>query len=350
MTEPAKPTVILLFGDDQLAIEERLADLVARLGDPATAQTNLARLSAARLDLDVLESQLCAAPFLAPRRMVILDLGTIPGRKLDLPDRFFRLLTSLPPTSLLVAIEHVDYDEAERLVRRRGEGKSGEAFARLHAEISPLYRWAGDHADQALRREQRSPRGSAFERWLQERARRYGVEVEGQAASLLREFTGENTLLADQELRKLVDYVDDARLITRADVQRLTPLRAESDVFAMVDSLAGRDGRRALRMMRHLLAEEDARYVFSMVVRQFRLLLLARAALDQGRTPRQVLTESPHRLPAFAAEKVGRQALGFSMERLSDVYRELAALDVASKTGRAELEVGLESLVATLAR
>ena len=350
MAEPAKPTVILLFGDDELAIEERLADLVARLGEPSTAQTNLTRVSAARLDLAALESQLLAAPFLAPRRMVILELGTIPGRKPDLPDRFFRLLTSLPPTSVLVAVEHVDYDEADRLVRRRGEAKAGGAFARLHAEISPLFRWVVDHSDRALGREQRSPRGAAFERWLGERARRHGAEIEGPATSLLREYTGENTLLADQELLKLVDYVDGARPIARADVERLTPFHAESDVFAMVDSLASRDGSRALRMMRHLLEEEDARYVFSMVVRQFRLLLLARAALDQGRSPRQLLTESPHRLPGFAADKVGRQALGFSTDQLSDVYRELASLDIASKTGRAELEVGLEGLVAALAR
>ncbi len=349
MAEPAKPTVILLFGDDRLAIEERLADLAARLGDSTTASPSPARFTATQLDLDALEAELSAFPFLAPRRMVILESAAVPGRKSDLPDRFFRLLGSLPPTSVLVAVEPVNYDEAERLMRRRGEAKSGEAFARLHAEISPLYRWVADHPDRALARELRSPRGTAFQRWLAERARRLGAQIEGQAAALLREYSGENTLLADQELHKLADYVDAARPITRSDVERLTPFHAEPDVFAMVDSLANRDGPKALRMMRHLLEEEDARYVFGMVVRQFRLLLLARAALDRGQTPRQILTESPHRLPGFVADKVGRQAVGFSMEKLTDAYHELADLDVASKTGRAELEVGLESLIASLA-
>jgi DNA polymerase-3 subunit delta len=350
MAEPARPTVILLYGDDQLAIEDRLADLASRLGEPAAARLSLVRFSVTQLDFDALETELSTLPFLAPRRMVVLELAAIPGRKPDLPDRFFRLLASLPPTSVLVAIEPVNYDEAERLVRRRGEAKSGEAFARLHAEISPLFRWVAEHADRALARELRSPRGAAFERWLAARARHYGTEIEGQAAALLREYSGENTLLADQELRKLADYVDGARPVSRTDVERLTPFHAEPDVFAMVDSLASRDGRKALRMMRHLLEEEDARYVFGMVVRQFRLLLLARAALDQGQSPRQVLTEGPHRLPGFAADKVGRQALGFSMEKLSDAYHELASLDLASKTGRAEIEVGLESLIASLAR
>jgi DNA polymerase-3 subunit delta len=349
-SDQAKLAVILLFGDYDLGIEERLADLVSRLGDPATAQANLARFSAAHLDLAALEAHLLAVPFLALRRMAVLDLGALPGRKPDLPDRFFHLLASLPPTSVLVAIEHIDYDEAERLLRRRNQAKGAQGLARLHGEHSPLYRWIGEHRDRATAREQRRPSGPAFEQWLSERARRLETEIEMPAASLLREYTGENTVLADQELRKLAAYVDGGRPITRADVERLTPFHSESNVFTMVECVANRDGSRALRLMRLLLEEEDARYVFSMIVRQFRLLLLARAALDQGLPPRQVLTESPHRLPAFAADKVAHQALGFSAEKLSDIYRELASLDLASKTGRIELEVGLEILVASLAR
>jgi len=63
----------------------------------------------------------------------------------------------------------------------------------------------------------------------------------------------------------------------------------------------------------------------------------------------QLLTESPYRLPGFVADKIGRQALGFSLEQLTDVYRELLALDVASKSGRADITLGLETLVAALA-
>ncbi len=347
MTEAAKPTVILLFGDDDLALEERLTDLIARLAEPANAEINLSRFSAARLDLDTLETQLRSAPFLAPRRMVVLDLRPPSSRKLDLPERFFHLLEAMPATSVVVALERIDYETLDR--RRRGSA-SAEDIAQAHAELSPLYRWVRGHPERATAREHRSPRGAAFERWAAERARRHSAEIEGKAAALLREYTGEDTRLADQELRKLAAYVDGERPINAADLERLTPFHTEADVFAMVDSVGGRDGPRAMRTMQHLLAEEDPRYVFTMVVRQFRLLLLARQALDRGLAPSQVLGENPHRLPGFVADKVGRQALGFSLEHLADIYRELLALDVASKSGRADLTLGLETLVAALAR
>jgi DNA polymerase III delta subunit len=85
-----------------------------------------------------------------------------------------------------------------------------------------------------------------------------------------------------------------------------------------------------------------------MIVRQFRLLLLAREALDRGAPPHQILGEAPHRLPPFVSEKIGRQALRFSHDQLTEIYRELAALDVTSKTGRGDLTLGMESLVAGL--
>jgi DNA polymerase-3 subunit delta len=345
MTDSSKPSVILLFGDDELALQERLTDFIGRMAEAGNAEINLARFSASRLDLEAFETQLRAAPFLAPRRMVVLDLGTLTARRLDFPERFFRLLETMPSTSVLVALERVDDQVLERRTRGASRGDLGQA----HAEASPFYRWVRDHAGLAIARELRTPRGAAFERWAIDQARKHGAEMDGEAAARLRQYTGEETLYADQELRKLAAYVDGERPIGAADLERLTPFHAEADVFAMVDSVGGRDGPKAMRTMQNLLAEEDPRYVFTMVVRQFRLLLLAREALDRGLAPRQVLTESPHRLPGFVADKVGRQALGFSLEQLSDIYRELLALDVASKSGRADVTLGLETLVAALA-
>jgi len=51
MSETAAPIVILLFGDDELAMDERLADFVGRLAEPATVGLNLSRFSVSGLDM-----------------------------------------------------------------------------------------------------------------------------------------------------------------------------------------------------------------------------------------------------------------------------------------------------------
>lgn len=350
MSESPKPTVLLLYGDDRLAIEEQVTELISRLGDPSAGAGSLERFTALRLDLDALRRHLYAIPFLAPRRMALLELGPFPGKKAQLPDSFTAVLDSIPASSVLVSTEAVDYAETDRLLRRSRQGGSEAALQRLHASHSPVFSWISDHPQQGLAREYRSPRGRDFERWLQKRAARFEGKIEPEAAAVLREFTGEDTLLADQELRKLLDFVDGARPISHADVVTLTPARAESDVFALVESLGEGNGHQAMAQLRRMLEADDPRYLFSMIVRQFRLLLLARESLDAGRAPDLVLTAPPHRLPRFVAERVARQALRFSGPDLSEIYLELADLDLASKTGRGDLAVGLEVLLGSLVR
>src|SRR3989304_7593265 len=157
MTDSAKPTGLLFFGDDELPLEDRLPDFTARRAEPANAEINLSRFSAARLDLEAFETQLLAAPFLAPRRMVVLDLGTLTPRRLDFPERFFRLLETMPATSGVVALARVDFQAPERRPRGFPTGDAAQA----HAAASPFYRWVRDHAGRAVARELRRPRGPA---------------------------------------------------------------------------------------------------------------------------------------------------------------------------------------------
>jgi DNA polymerase-3 subunit delta len=93
--------------------------------------------------------------------------------------------------------------------------------------------------------------------------------------------------------------------------------------------------------------QENVGGVFAMVVRQFRLLLLAREALDSG-------TLASRLAPAldvhpFVAQKLAAQARNFDLPSLETVYRRLRDIDEEVKSGRIELDTAMESLVAQLA-
>jgi DNA polymerase-3 subunit delta len=150
--------------------------------------------------------------------------------------------------------------------------------------------------------------------------------------------------MADQELRKLADFVDMARPITAADVEALTPLTNQSDVFAMVDSLGNRQGQQALAHLHKLLADEDPMFAFAMIVRQFRLIIQAREALDAGLNPREVLDAH-----AFVVDKVSAQARNFSMPQLEKIYRKLSQIDYEAKSGGPDLAVAMDSFLGAIA-
>jgi DNA polymerase III delta subunit len=75
-----------------------------------------------------------------------------------------------------------------------------------------------------------------------------------------------------------------------------------------------------------------------MTIRQFRLILQAREAKEDGLSPQEALGTS-----AFVANKAANQARNFSLGDLEKIYHHLLEIDVASKTG------GMDTLVASLA-
>lgn len=325
------PTVYLLYGDDPFTISQTVRQLRSRLGDPESAGLNLQNFSGSRLDLAALEQTCRSHPFLAARRLIVLSEAERLPRDPAWQERFQALLQDLPPTTALVLLEDQD------LSTPKAEEK--------YRSSSPLQAWALAHPDQCYVRRFARPRGPRFTQWLAERCRALGGQIHPAAAALLAEYVSEDQYLADQELHKLLDYVDRARAIEPQDVEHLTPFAGQADVFAMVDAVGHKDTARSLELIRQLLQAHDPAYVFAMLTRQFRLLLQAREALDLHRDPQQALQAHP-----FVARKVTEQSRNFRLPELERAMVQLLAIDLAHKRGEGELEVALESYLAGLAR
>jgi DNA polymerase-3 subunit delta len=316
-----KPTVYLLHGDDTLAVEEAVDGLVKRQGDPANAAMNTQRFSTDSADLPDVAQACAALPFLADRRIVILKKA---GRWAGDSDRWVRfrsLLESLPASTALVLIEPT-----------------------LLSEKSALLKWTQAHSQASLVRSYATPQGGEFDRWLIQRCEAKGGSIEPAAAQLLAELVADDAERADQELAKVLDYVDYSRPIRAEDIEGLTAFHGQADVFEVVDALGKRDARTALARLQRLLEDEDAHYVFAMIIRQFRLLLRAREALDAGMAPAQTLSVHP-----VVLRKVTEQARNFSLDDLERIYHRLMEIDLADKSSQTQLDTALVALVAAVA-
>ena len=156
---------------------------------------------------------------------------------------------------------------------------------------------------------------------------------------------GADTRQAAQEISKLLAYVNWARPIKVADVEAVSIVTAEPDIFAMVDALASGNGKSAQKLLHRLLENEDAFSVWGMVVRQFRLLLLAREVIDHAAD--SVKWSSIGR-SQFVAGKVFSQAKRFSLPALEKIYHKLLEIDEAAKTSQVTLDLAMETLVVEL--
>jgi DNA polymerase-3 subunit delta len=341
------PVVYLLHGEDDQAIGDFLSQLTAKLGDATTAEMNTTRMEPKGLSLAALRAASLTAPFLARRRLVLLDgflssLSTRKGKSAgEAPDEsdsasgsasdrkellkeFLGFLPEIPATTALVLVER-------------------QSLPATHAVL----KWAEEHPALAYVRAFVPPKGSALPGWIVARAKAEGGEFTPPAAQMLASVVGDDLRLLAQEIVKLLTHANFSRPVTPEDIAALTPESVVSNIFDMVDSIGNRDGARAMRLLRKTTEQGNVGGVFAMIVRQFRLLLLAREALDGG-TPAAQLASALAVHP-YVAQKLAGQARNFRLAALEDLYRRLRDIDDEVKSGRIELETAMEALVLQMA-
>jgi DNA polymerase-3 subunit delta len=323
------PVVYLLHGEDEFAIAQFIAEIKAKLGDASIIEMNVTYLDGRSLSFDELVTATSAMPFLARRRLAILTHPLVYTRNPAARQRFLEYLEKIPSTTALVLVEHhaLTHDRD----RRRGK---------LHW----LEEWAQQAGERVYLRLFNLPSGPGMARWIQERARQAGGQLSYQAAGVLASLVGEDTRLADQEIQKLLTYVNFQRSVEPDDVEHLTALSMQGDIFAMVDALGDRNSRVAMTMLHRLLETEDPLGIFGMVVRQFRLLLLAREILDRGGGEADIVRQL--RIHPFVAQKITAQARHLMLPKLEAIYRNLLGVDLAIKTGQMDASLSLDMFIA----
>lgn len=359
----AEPHILFLYGNDEYAISRRLAKARGMFANPSEAEMNTAQLDARSMTEDQWANAVNAMPFLAAQRLVILsdisarfvqrkkksgtdeekpeedgangstaeadnrepppstDKGAVSAARAR--SKFLDSLEHVPDSTQLIIWELVDPKSAEKhwLVKWMREKR---------LSVEPLVQ----------------PSENMMPSWIQKEATSQGGEFTPPAAKELMQQVGTDTRQASQEVTKLLTYVNWKRAVTAEDVQALTPRTAEAVIWNLVDALAEGDGKKAQSLLHQFLEDDEQYYVWSMIIRQFRLMLLAREVLDAGGGVPEAMKAL--RSAEYPAKKAVAAAKHFNMPRLEQIYHRLLEIDEAAKTGGMPLEVSLDLLVTEL--
>ena len=323
------PNLYLFYGNDDSAIEEALASLQERLG--ANAEMNMTRLSGPPLSLDEMRSAAFAMPFLAEKRLVIVEGISKAFASSDAQEMLFALFEQLPETTRFVVVE-------KNLL-----GEDDKRKKKAHW----LKAWMQAAGENIFVKRYKLPEGGAMIPHLQEKARQLGGELEGPAAAVLAEMLGQDTRAAVHEIEKLLAYVNYARSITEADVQACAlEIGEHGDYFGLLDALASGPGPRAISLLRRLQSERDSLGLFFNLVGQFRLLLQAREIVDAGGGNQEVAKALG--IHPYRAEKLAAQSRRFPAEELKALYLKLAEYDQQIKIGQIEPDLAMDLIVSAV--
>ncbi|MGD8405050.1 MAG: DNA polymerase III subunit delta [Anaerolineales bacterium] len=320
------PNVYFLYGNDEFAITRRLKEFEADFSDSTSADMNTVRLDARTMSENDLNMAVNAMPFLAPRRLVTL---ANPSGKYTNPNqrkKFKEFIEKAPETAHLVIYEEMEPRDVNK---------------------HWLVKWSGKNSKLVKTQSFMLPRPWEMTGWIVNETKSQGGEIEPPAAAKLAEMVGVNTRQAGQEIAKLLAYVNWERQVRVQDVEAVSIVTAQESIFDFVDALSTGDSKSAQRLLHRLLENEDAFSLWGMVIRQFRLLLLAREVLDArgGKEVARSLGVHP-----FVAEKTTGQARAFTLPVLERIYHKLLEIDEGAKTGQFSLELALDTLVVELTR
>ncbi len=280
---PARPLYVL-FGTDAYLRRQKRQEIVRRFAGGAETAFVVTHFDASAELSEVLD-ELRTAPFLAPRRLVVVhEADEFVGTHRQRLEKYFSSPSQTGSLMLLV-----------------------DAWP-ANTRLAGLARRIGEVIDCS------SPHESKLPRWISEAADARGKRIARDASALLMQWIGPDLARLDSELEKLSLYVGARASITLEDVSRAVAATAGPAPFALINAIRAGDAGEALAVLNLMLTRRGE---------EFRLLGLLGWYLRQRRA-------GPRR--AWA----GRSAVpGPARQSPSDHggFRRLLGADLAIKTG-----------------
>lgn len=193
--------------------------------------------------------------------------------------------------------------------------------------------------------------------WLKIEAQKMGVKVTNQTVTEIVAMFGSDLLQISNEFQKIVNFkkgkiaessltrsVEETVVIEREDVALMSRGNFNENIFALTDAISQKNKALALSLFEQEIEGGTAdTYLMHMIIRQIKILLQIRDALDQGLTPRKMVNKL--KLHPFVIQKTSSQAKNFTLAKLKNILTILVQIDGKIKTGKVDAKTALELLI-----
>lgn len=161
--------------------------------------------------------------------------------------------------------------------------------------------------------------------WIQEKFKESEKNIDKNLADKLFALIGNNLRFLNNEISKIANY-NKGKEIEEESVDKLASASLNDDIFLFSDKLANKQKAEAVRLLNEQLQSgANPVYLLTMIIRQFRILLQIKAALEDNVS--QVSLAKHLSLHPFIIKKSATSAQLYSLEDLKLIYRKLLNLE-----------------------
>jgi DNA polymerase-3 subunit delta len=305
-TNPSFKPAYLIHGDDHGGIVERRARL-RTLAHGMSGPESVEVIEGEAATPDAVAAALGTMTFALGRRFIIVDGAERWGEKAIPP--LLEALRSIPPETTVAFFA-------------REEGRLAVSPALVDA-----VRAAGGQVEA-----QRSAKPWELPRWVGERARELGIELEPDAARALIQHVGDRQQRLQRELEKLVLDVGRGRPLTIDEVEQLTAASGERKVWALADAVVAGDAQAAMRLYLALRVQgERVPGLIYWMAQRLRQAADIAVRLEDGEAVGQI--KRGLRMPSRAADRLIADARKAGADRLRRALERLSDLELTSRGG-----------------
>jgi len=316
--------IIFFYGEDDYRLKSAVKKLKEKFISASLGDTNLAILDGKTAAYNEIVRQILAMPFLSRTRLVIIENFISLGKK-DVHEKIIDFLTpstssgqaKVPSSTVLVFME-TKPDKRTALFKKLLKADKIQEFEFLEPE--------------------------QLRRFVYRKVENRKADIEPEAVSKLIEYVGNDLWRMKNEIDKLISF---SKKITSENIELLVKSQVESDIFKMIDAIGQKNLKVALYECQNLLENgENELYILSMIVYQYRNLLIIKDLTERNRNLNSWALSKKAGLHPFVIQKTMAQSHNFGLGDLKKSYRTLLDFDLRIKTGKIEGRAALSLLLA----
>lgn len=270
------------------------------------------RFPAGEADYEKLLDSVQALPFLAERRMVIIDT---PSDNKKLAEHIENFLDGVSDTTDLVLVE-AKFDKRSQLYKVLKKQTDLHDFVQLDSAQLP--------------------------QWVAGQVQEQGGEITAAAARYLIDRVGSDQLRLSNEIAKLVVY---SSKVTSESIDLLTAPAPQSTIFELLDAAFAGNQKRVLQLydeQRQQKVEPQA--ILALLVWQLHILAVVKAAAD---TPPAKIAEEA-KLNPFVVRKTAALASRMTLSQLKQVVHRVLEVDMQLKQRPINADQAIQTLLLTI--
>ncbi|MBU1446261.1 DNA polymerase III subunit delta [Patescibacteria group bacterium] len=304
-----KKNVYLFFGEDTYSANQKVKFWRNAFEQKHGGDMNIAILEGKKLTSSILESDIQSTPFLAEKRLIIVEDFLSRGIKDEQKKVVDVLEKNLPDFCVIVFIENQLPDKRSSLYKKLNKVGHVEEFKLLM--------------------------GIQLTNWIQKTAIKNELALSPNLADYLGRVAGSDLWNLSNEINKLKTY-SQTNQITKEVIDNLVHPNLSTSIFKFTDFLAHKNVKGAINTMDILMesGEEIVKIIF-MIVRHFRILIQVKDLMSRNNQKPEIISKLKQH--PFAITQMMQQSPNFSSEKLREIYKSLLQIDIDMKNGKIKI-------------